>query len=216
MNPQTKHPDRTDAPRSDGSSAPDRTVPGTISFGQRISGPAAGGRELRAPVFNENEVRAAAGLTMVIGAVAFCYAYFTRNYVPLRAVTSFFALEFLIRVTAGLVYSPIGVISRALTFRQPPDWVSAKPKRFAWTLGLAMAMAMTIITNIPVHGYLPRVICLICLALMWMEAVLGLCLGCEIHGLMTRRGWTARDPAYEVCAHGACEVPARTPPDRNF
>jgi Domain of unknown function (DUF4395) len=216
MIPQTQHSHRTDAQRSDGGIAPDRTVPRTISFGQRISGLVADGKELRAPVFNENEVRAAAGLTMVIGAVAFCYAYFTKNYVPLRAVTSFFALEFLIRVTAGLVYSPIGVISRALTFRQPPEWVSAKPKRFAWTLGLAMAMAMTIITNIPIHGYLPRTICLICLALMWMEAVLGLCLGCEIHGLMTRRGWTAEDPAIEVCAHGACEVPARKPPAGNF
>jgi hypothetical protein len=216
MIPQTQHSHRTDAQRSDGSSALQRTVPRTISFGQRISGLAADGKELHAPVFNENEVRAAAGLTMAIGAVAFCYAYFTGNYVPLRVVASVFFVEFLIRVTAGLQYSPIGVIARALTFRQPPEWVSAKPKRFAWTLGLAMTMAMTIITNIPIHGYLPRTICLICLTLMWMEAVLGLCLGCEIHGLMVRRGWTAKDPAFEVCAQGACEVPWRTPSDRNF
>ena len=41
--------------------------------------------------------------------------------------------------------------------------MSAKPKRFAWALGLAMASAMTAITN---SG--------------------------------------AADPAFEICAHGAC------------
>ena len=39
-------------------------------------------------VLNEHEVRAAAGLTMVIGAVAFSYAYFHRSFVPLRIVTA--------------------------------------------------------------------------------------------------------------------------------
>ena len=47
-----------------------------LSFGQRISGVTADGIELRAAVVDENQVRAAAGLTMVIGAVAFSYAYF--------------------------------------------------------------------------------------------------------------------------------------------
>ena len=81
-----------------------------------------------------------------------------------------------------------------------------RPKRFAWTLGLVMALAMAIITNRGIHGPLPRTICLICLTLMWMEAVLGLCLGCEIYGVMVRRGWRARDDAVEICANGACAV----------
>ena len=169
------------------------------------------GTELHAPVVDENEVRAAAGLTMVIGAVAFSYAYFTRQYIPLQVVASLFFVEFLIRVTVGIRYSPIGALARALTSNRPPEWVSAKPKRFAWTLGLGMTFAMTIITNIGIRGLLPRTICLICLTLMWMESALGVCLGCKIHGLMVRRGWTPADPEFEVCADGACEQPARTP-----
>ena len=110
------------------------------------------GTELHAPVVDENEVRAAAGLTMVIGAVAFSYAYFTRQYIPLQVVASLFFVEFLIRVTVGIRYSPIGALARALTFNRPPEWVSAKPKRFAWTLGLGMTFAMTIITNIGIRG----------------------------------------------------------------
>ena len=177
-----------------------------MSFGQRIPGLTAHGRQLRAAVFNENEVRAAAGLTMVTGAVAFSYAYFDKQYVPLQVVATLFFVEFLLRVTIGIQYSPFGLVARAVTFGRPPEWVSAKPKRFAWSLGLGMAFAMTVITNSSIRGYLPRTICLICLTLMWLESALGFCLGCKIHGLLVRRGWAGNDPEFEVCADGSCDV----------
>jgi hypothetical protein len=176
-----------------------------LSFGQKIPGLASNGRQLRAAVFDENEVRAAAGLTMVTGAVAFSFAYFDKQYVPLQVVASLFLVEFLIRVTVGIHYSPFGLVARAITFGRPPEWVSAKPKRFAWSLGLGMAFAMTVITNSGIRGYLPRTICLICLTLMWLESALGLCLGCKIHGLLVRRGLAGADPEYEVCADGSCD-----------
>ena len=86
-----------------------------MSFGEHISGLTADGREERAAVFDEHEVRAAAGVTMVVGALGF-----------------------------------------------------------------------------------------VCLSLMWMEAVLGVCVGSALAGLRVRRGWAAADPAFEICAHGAC------------
>ena len=51
---------------------------------------------------------------------------------------------------------------------------------------------MMVITNLGIRGALPLTICLVCMTLMWLEAVLGLCLGCEIHGLLVRRGWAAQ------------------------
>lgn len=191
-----------------------------LSFGQKIPGLAANGRQLRAAVFNENEVRAAAGLTMVTGAVAFSYAYFEKQYVPLQVVASLFFVEFLIRVTVGIHYSPFGLVARAMTFGRPPEWVSAKPKRFAWSLGLGMALAMTAVTNSGIRGYLPRTICLICLTLMWMESVLGLCVGCRIYGLLVGRGWIRAAAGGDSCAGGVCQpvtvaaepvTPAREP-----
>jgi hypothetical protein len=180
-------------------------------FGQRISGVNADGGTLHAEVFDENEVRAAAGLTMVIGAVAFGSAYFAEEYTLLQVVSALFFAEFLIRVTLGLRYSPMGVIARGLTRGHPPEWVSAKPKRFAWTLGLGLSFSMVIITNSGVRGTLPRAICLVCLTMMWMESVLGVCLGCKLHAALVRRGWTTKDPAFEICAHGACELPLPEP-----
>jgi hypothetical protein len=161
---------------------------------------------LRAPAVNEQQARVAAGITMALGAIAFVYANFDKLFWPIRTVSAFFFVDFLLRVTVGLERSPAGIVAGWLVRRHPPEWVSAKPKRFAWTLGLVMALAMAIITNSGIHGVLPRTICLICLTLMWLEAVLGLCLGCEIYRAMVRRGWRAPDAEIERCANGACEV----------
>jgi hypothetical protein len=164
------------------------------------------GSELHAAAVNEHQARAAAGIAMALGAVAFVYANFDKLFWPIRTVSASFFIDFLVRVTAGRERSPSGLVAGWMTRRQAPKWVSAKPKRFAWTLGLAMALAMTVITNSSIHGPLPRTICLICLALMWMEAALGLCLGCEIYGVMVRRGWRVPDDAFEICANGACSL----------
>ena len=179
-------------------------------YGDLIAASDANGREFRSAVFNENEVRAAAGLTMVLGAIAFVYAFFDKVYAPIQIVTTFFFVEFLIRVTLGLRYSPIGVVARLLTRRYPPDWVSAKPKRFAWSIGVGLSFAMMIITNSGIRGLLPMSICLVCLALMWLESVLGLCVGCELHAFLVRRGWRTKDEAFEVCSHGVCQIVPRT------
>ena len=179
------------------------------TYGEVIPGLSHNGEPLQAAVFNENQVRAAAGMTLVLGAVAFVYAYFAKVYAPIQIVTTVFFFEFLIRVSVGIQYSPLGRVAHWMTRRQPPEWASAKPKRFAWTLGLVLSFAMMVITNSGIRGALPLTICMIFLALMWMESVLGLCLGCEIHGYMVRRGWVEKDRAFEICAHGACDIGAR-------
>ncbi len=181
-------------------------------YGIMLDGPTADGTVFRSGVFNEVEVRAAAGITMALGTYAFVYANFSKYFLPIRVVTTFFFIDFLIRITAGLQWSPVGIASRWITRNRPPQWVSAKPKRFAWTLGMIMSAGMTVITNVSIHGWLPRSVCLICLLLMWLESVLGLCLGCEIYAQLVRRGWAKTDAAYEVCAGGVCEVPQRPRP----
>ena len=179
--------------------------------GQKIDVQLADGTMFKSPVYNENEVRAAAGLTLAAATIAFCYAYFEHRFLPIKVVSTFFFVEFLMRVFIGFQYTPTGLVSRALMHRRPPQWVSAKPKRFAWSMGLAMGASMAVITNANIHGLLPRTICLICIVLMWFEAALGVCIGCEMHAFMVRRGWATKDEAYEVCAGGVCDLPARDP-----
>jgi hypothetical protein len=175
-------------------------------YGERVEGLQANGRPLVAGVFDERQVRAAAGLTMALGAVAFAYAFLAKEFLPIKIVTAFFLIEFAVRVSMGLRFSPVGQAARILTQRGEPQWVSAAPKRFAWSLGVVMAGAMTVITNANIRGLLPMSICLVCLTLMWLESVLGLCVGCQVYGLMVRRGWRSPVQKYEVCADGACSV----------
>ncbi len=178
-------------------------------YGERMLGPTDDGRLLKAGVFNEVEVRIAAGITMAMGAIVFAFANWEKVFAPIQIVTTFFFIEFLARVTLGFHRSPVGIVSRRLTRKHPAQWVSAKPKRFAWTLGMVLSFSMMVITNAEIRGALPRTICLICLVLMWMESVLGICLGCQIHVVLVRLGWTTKDEDYEICAGGVCELPDR-------
>jgi hypothetical protein len=155
-------------------------------------------------------VRAAAGVTFVMAAFAFSLAQLDHYFLLLQATSSFFLLEFLIRTTVGLRYSPVGIVAQWMTRWQPAEWVSVKPKLFAWRLGLAIALAMTVITNSGIRGWLPKSFCIVCLTLMWMESSLGLCLGCKIHAVLVQRGWIDKDPGM-ICAHGVCQVPRRAP-----
>ena len=205
---------RLTAPAPD---AADQSPPGSVPlvpgpngkrriYGQTITHIQPNGQPLHAGVFEENQVQAAAGLTLALGAVAFAYASLGKVYLPIQTVTTLFFVEFLIRVTWGITLSPLGLIAGWMTRRKAPHWVSAKPKRFAWSLGLVMSLAMMIITNSGIRSPLPLTICLICLTLMWLEAVLGLCLGCEIHRQLVRLGWMQPDKDFEICSNGACTV----------
>ena len=147
-----------------------------------------------------------AGLTLALGAITFAYAYFAHIFAPIQIVTTLFFFEFLIRVTIGIRYSPMGLIAYGVIRRRTPRWVSAQPKRFAWTLGLVMSLVMMIITNSGIRGPLPLTICLICLTLMWLEAVLGLCLGCAIHRRLVQLGWMQPDKDFEICTNRSCSV----------
>lgn len=184
----------------------------TSAYGQFVPGLSAGGQPLQAAVFDEHQVRAAAGLTLALGALAFAYAALAKVYLPIQTVTVLFFVEFGVRVTTGVHRSPLGWLAGLMVRRQAPMWVSARPKRFAWSLGLVMSAAMAVITNHGIRGALPLTICLLCLLLMWMETALGLCLGCEIHGWLVRRGWVRRHADYEVCAGGACDSPVSAVP----
>ena len=106
------------------------------TYGETIEGLTVDGREVHAPVFNENEVRAAAGITMALGAVAFVYANFEKVFVPIQARHDLLLHRLPHPRDRG---DPVQPRRRGLPpadRRLEPQWVSAKPKRFAWTLGL--------------------------------------------------------------------------------
>ncbi len=105
--------------------------------------------------------------------------------------------------------SPTILISSFLARKQPAVWKPLVPKRFAWGLGASFIIVCLVFFNpVPVAEFvnglagsmvlpetetfmpfwIPLVLVWLCLGFMWMEAVLGFCVGCKIHALLVRLG----------------------------
>ena len=57
------------------------------SFGQRFDNLTVWGRPARFPVVNERAVRATAGIVMMLATIAIVFAYFDKNYTPVRIIS---------------------------------------------------------------------------------------------------------------------------------
>lgn len=100
--------------------------------------------------------------------------------------------------------SPTILLASFLARRQPQVWKPLVPKRFAWTIGATFISVCIVFFNPEVfanginslfgevlpttYNYMPYWIPLylvwICLGFMWLEAVLGFCVGCKVHALL--------------------------------
>jgi hypothetical protein len=168
-------------------------------YGEPMRGVGPGGRPLKAGTFNENETRTTAGLGMLLGVLGFVFAAFENAWVPIQVLTTFLFVDFSLRVMFGLHHSPLGIIGRLLTRNQSPKWVSARPRRFAWGIGVAISLVLMLLTNGGIHGALPLTLCAVFLVMAWVESMHGVCLGSRLHAWLVRRGLATRDAAFDVC-----------------
>ena len=101
-------------------------------------------------------------------------------------------------------FSPLILISSFLARNKPAVWKPLVPKRFAWGIGSTFIITCLIFFNPEIvanwvnnllgenllsttENYMspliPLTLVWICLAFMWLEAILGFCVGCKIHAL---------------------------------
>ncbi|HEX2531917.1 MAG TPA: DUF4395 domain-containing protein [Burkholderiaceae bacterium] len=106
-------------------------------------------------------------------------------------------------------FSPTILISSLLAKSRAPVWKPLTPKRFAWSIGASLIAFCLVFFNPDVfagwvnsvfaremlpttYNYLPRWLPLIfvwvCFGFMWMETVLGFCVGCKVHSLLVKVG----------------------------
>jgi hypothetical protein len=112
---------------------------------------------------------------------------------------TFFTLDFLIRVI-NPSYSPSLLIGRFFVRNQTPEYVGATQKRFAWGIGLLLAIPMfyTLVIHFqptPIKVF----ICILCLILLISESAFSLCAGCAMYNLIYKEKATN-------CPGGACEI----------
>lgn len=111
------------------------------------------------------------------------------------------AYGFLARVLAGPTFSPFAQFATRVVAPRlgEPKPVSGPPKRFAQGMGFAMtAVASVLALGLGLTGAADVLLVLLVLA-AGLEAILALCLGCRIFGLLMRAGLVPDD----VCAECA-------------
>jgi hypothetical protein len=111
-------------------------------------------------------------------------------------------------------FSPIIYLSSFLARKTPPVWKPLVPKRFAWTIGASLISLCIVFFNpdtfagwvntlwgsellTTTENFLPGWVATrlvwVCLIFMWLEAVLGLCVGCKVHSLLVLIGVLKED-----------------------
>ena len=158
-------------------------------------------------VLNEREARAGAGILFLAGFISFINCMVMENLFVTKIFISVFLIEFIIRVLINPKFSPSLIIGRFMVNNQVPEYVGAAQKRFAWSIGLALAvflLGLTIIfpSSTPVgeeslHNALVGLTCMTCLVFLYFEAVFGICLGCKIYHKFYKK--EAQYCAGEVC-----------------
>ena len=172
-----------------------------LTFGEQING-------YEIPVLNEREVRASAGILFFLALIAFMNAWLVGDFRFTRVFVVAFLIDFSIRVFINPKYAPSLVLGRLMVRRQQPEYVGAPQKRFAWAIGWTLALAMLFLVVINrVIGPVNLIICATCLLLMFFETAFGICLGCKIYNLFSRR-------QAQLCPGGVCETRTALPVSR--
>ncbi len=155
-------------------------------------------------VLNEREARAGAGILFAIGLLSLMNAVALGHVIVTKIFISFFTLDFLIRVIQPR-YSPSLLIGRIFVQNQQPEYVGATQKRFAWAIGLLLAIPMFYLLVIDFQPNPIKVlVCIICLILLFLESAFSICLGCKLFGLFKKEPVTH-------CPGGVCEIQKKEP-----
>lgn len=160
------------------------------------------GYEVR--VLNEREARAAAAILFVGAFIGLTNGVMLGTAIFSEYFVSFFALDFTIRVIKPR-YSPSLLLGRVFVQNQTPEYVGAEQKRFAWLLGMILAWPMFYYLVIDFQPNPIKVlVCLICMALLFLESAFSICLVCKLFNLFKKEKATH-------CPGGACEIKRKDP-----
>jgi hypothetical protein len=169
-----------------------------LTFGESVPG-------YDIPVLNEREIRAAAGILLVMMLFAIQRVIYTWNFTMLKYVSVIFLADILLRVLVSPRFAPTLILGRLMVRKQTPEYVGAAQKKFAWWIGAALGGTMFIsLVVLNTHSPITGILCLICQIFLFFESAFGICLGCKVYPLIMRK-----KPQY--CPGEVCDIKARQP-----
>lgn len=154
-------------------------------------------------VLNEREVRAAAGMVFLLMFISIMVVILKGNFLLLKYAIILFLTDFSIRVFINPRFSPTLIFGRLVVRKQKPEYVGAAQKKFAWKIGVGMAVIMFILM-IVINSYsiITGLICMICLVFLFFESAFGICLGCKFYPLFYKE-------KVRYCPGEVCELKDR-------
>lgn len=122
-------------------------------------------------------------------------------------IYGFLEMVFSMFVTTSRL-SPTILIASFLSMNKKPVWKPLVPKRFAWTIGATFIAVCIVFFNPDVFAnwinaalgtelpttynympyWIPLVLVWVCMGFMWLEAILGFCVGCKVHAMLVWMG----------------------------
>ncbi len=155
-------------------------------------------------VINEREARATAGILGMLGILVLFIAIGFGHVIVARVYLTFLWFDFLAKVISPK-YSPSLLLGKFVVRNQKPEYVGGLQKRFAWTLGwlISFPMVYWFVLHWDITFY-KVLICVLCIALMFLESAFAMCIGCMIYKLIIKE-----DPQH--CPGGVCEIRKREP-----
>ena len=167
-----------------------------IQFGENVEG-------YNIPVLNEREIRAAAGLLFLMMFISIMVVILKGDFLLLKYTIVIFLTDILIRVLINPKYAPTLILGRLIVRNQTPEYVGAQQKKFAWIIGIVLAVTMFIL-QVVVNSFSPitGLICLICLIFLFFESAFGICIGCKFYS------WFYKEKA-QYCPGEVCDVKSK-------
>ena len=174
-----------------------------ISFGEYIEGKSF-------KVLDERKMRASAGIMLLLGFIAFINGFILQNFMPITYISGFLLVNFMIGIFINPKFSPTVFIGALFVRKQSPLPIGAVQKKFAWSLGLALATVIFILSFFllgDLQYFVPVcILCLICLILLYFETAFGICVGCKFYFLAIRAKLIPKPKERPNCMGDACEV----------
>ena len=174
-----------------------------ISFGEYVEGK-------NYKVLDERRVRASSGIMFLLGMIAFINGFILQKYAIIPYVSGFLMLSFMIAVFINPKFSPTIFIGYLFVRKQSPLPIGAVQKRFAWSLGIGLSAVIFVLSLFLLGdvSYFEPVcfLCLICLALLFLETAFGICVGCKLYFLSISLKLLKKPAEKPNCMGDACET----------
>jgi len=174
-----------------------------ISFGEYRD-------DMKYKVLEERRMRASAGIMFLLGIIAFINGFILQNYIVIPFISGFLVLNFMIGIFINPKFSPTLIISSILVRKQSPLLIGAVQKKFAWSLGLMLAivifsLSLVLINDASFFGPV-CILCIICLVLLYFESAFGICIGCKLYKLAIKLKILKKPTVNPNCMGDACEI----------